>query len=62
MKVTKKIFEDKVGRKPVDDDLERANCNYRGEIHTHCGWCVDHDKPIFVCGCRSITKPTKREE
>ena len=52
MKITKEIFIEKVGREPEDDDLERCNCNQAGEVgHYSCGWCYEHDKPRFVCGC-----------
>jgi len=52
MKITKKIFKEKTGHNPVDDDLERCNCNLVGAVgHSYCGWCDKHDLPRFVCGC-----------
>lgn len=37
---------------PVNDDLERVNCEQAGEIgHQQCGMCSVHDKPRFMCGC-----------
>lgn len=42
----------KTGRKPVNDDLDRVNCQQAGQIlHWQCGWCKEHDKPHFDCGC-----------
>jgi hypothetical protein len=46
------IFEIKTGSKPINDDLDRVNCRHAGEIgHNNCGWCGQHDKPMFMCGC-----------
>jgi hypothetical protein len=40
-----------VGREPVNDDLDRANCTEAGTVgHQSCGWCDMCDKPRFVCG------------
>ena len=53
MKITKEIFEKKVGRAPVEDDLARSNCKLAGQGgHLSCGWCKTHDTPEFLCGCR----------
>ena len=50
-------FEEKVGRAPIHDDLERVNCPDAGELgHWYCGWCPEHDKPRFECGCLNTTK------
>lgn len=44
-----KEFEISVGRKPENDDLERANCHFAGAIaHLGCGVC-EHGKPVFEC-------------
>ena len=44
-------FEAKTGRKPEDDDLDRANCNKAGNVnHFTCGWCLPCDLPRFQCG------------
>jgi hypothetical protein len=52
-KITAKIFKAKTGRSPELDDLERVNCDKAGEVgHYSCGWCHDHQKPVFECGCR----------
>jgi hypothetical protein len=49
-------FEDRTGRKPEHDDLERVNCNQAGETgHWSCGWCDEHYAPRFECGCRKKT-------
>lgn len=47
------MFEEKVGRPPQHDDLERVNCPDAGKDgHWYCGWCLEHDLPRFECGCR----------
>lgn len=48
------VFEQKVGYRPSADDLNRVKCAQAGEYgHRQCGWCAEHDKPRFVCGCRA---------
>lgn len=45
-------FKKKTGRPPERDDLDRVNCPLTGSIgHWSCGWCGQHDKPRFECGC-----------
>ena len=45
-------FKKRTGRAPEQDDLERVNCPKAGKImHSACGWCEQHDKPRFECGC-----------
>jgi hypothetical protein len=52
VRITKKIFLEKTGFNPVNDDLERANCKKAGEtVHLFCGWCEKHDKPRIACMC-----------
>lgn len=52
MQITAEIFKAKVGSEPIQDDLQRCNCEFQGEFgHQQCGWCKTHDKPRFVCGC-----------
>ena len=52
-KITREIFKEKVGREPINDDLERCNCVTAGDMgHRYCGWCKKHDIPNFECGCR----------
>ena len=49
---TAQEFEAAVGYPPQDDDLERTNCDKVGNItHSCCGWCGEHNKPRFICGC-----------
>jgi hypothetical protein len=51
-KIDAKLFEEKVGRPPINDDLHRANCNLAGSPgHYMCGWCNECDKPRYMCGC-----------
>jgi hypothetical protein len=55
MRITKKKFVEATGSEPHQDDLERCNCKHEGEVfHRSCGWCKEHDKPRFMCGCRAI--------
>ncbi len=59
--ITSVHFEDRVGRKPELDDLERVNCKHAGEFPNHqsCGWCTTCDLPRFMCGNRlHDTTPT----
>lgn len=45
-------FEEKMGRPPIQDDLDRVNCLKKGEIgHTRCGWCEKCDRPNWLCIC-----------
>jgi len=42
----------KTGRKPIQDDLDRAFCELAGEIgHSCCGFCEKCGKPKFMCIC-----------
>ena len=50
--MTKEEFKEKTGEWAVGDDLERVNCKEVGKFgHSQCGWCEEHDKPRFSCGC-----------
>jgi len=52
MQMTAKEFKEKTGMEPVNDDLDRVNCPDAGKLgHWQCGWCKEHDKPYFMCGC-----------
>lgn len=34
------------------DCQERVDCKKAGEVgHWMCGWCTEHNKPRFQCGC-----------
>ena len=62
MIITEIEFTEKAGFAPDQDDLRRANCQLAGETgHWHCGWCAEHDKPRFVCGCRAKIEMTPEE-
>ena len=50
MEITEAKFKESVGVDPIQDDLERCNCNIRGAMHTHCGWDSDRDMPVFIPG------------
>ena len=48
----KEFFIEQVGRDPEHDDLERMYCKDAGKLgHWFCGFCTDHQKPRFICGC-----------
>ena len=50
LKYNTRDFIRNVGRKPEQDDLERANCEHAGKLgHQDCGVCLEHNKPIFCC-------------
>jgi len=52
MKITAEMFIKATGYAPQHDDLDRCNCTRAGDIgHWSCGWCEEHNKPRFVCGC-----------
>jgi hypothetical protein len=45
------------GYTPENDDMDRVNCTEAGNpTHSFCGWCNDHDKPRFICGCMLVVK------
>jgi hypothetical protein len=49
--ITEERFTAAVGRPPIQDDMERANCPLAGTSgHWTCGWCDDCEKPRFN-GC-----------
>lgn len=48
-------YLERTGQLPTNDDLDRVNCEYAGEIgHLHCGWCNLHNCPRFECMCHSV--------
>lgn len=48
-RITSKMFKEATGRNPVDDDLERCNCDKAGTIgHGSCGWNYRVNQPMFV--------------
>ena len=49
--ITKEKFAKATGRSPVNDDMERVNCEQAGKFgHSACGWCDDCNLPVFQCG------------
>lgn len=51
-KITKELFETKVGREPSKKELDQCNCDIIGSPgHDFCGWCDEHDKPRSICKC-----------
>jgi hypothetical protein len=48
--ITSEMFERATGRRPDNDDLERANCPLAGQIgHSGCGWNAGMNKPQWEC-------------
>jgi hypothetical protein len=55
--ITFEQFKVAVGTDPIQDDLERSNCDKAGHPgHSCCGWCITHNKPRYMCGCREMVK------
>lgn len=49
MKITAEIFEKATGHPPVNDDLDRCNCDLEGEVgHDQCGWHEELNLPNFM--------------
>jgi len=47
-KMSKKIFIERTGEAPEEDQLERVNCRKAGEVgHFMCGVC-EHDYPMLA--------------
>ncbi len=47
-KITREHFIRATGREPIDDDLDRCNCDKAGELaHSCCGWHEELDRPWF---------------
>jgi len=48
--ITAEHFTARVGSAPENDDLARSNCIFAGIAgHESCGWCEEHDQPVFCC-------------
>lgn len=59
MTITEQQFEQATGRKPVDDDMERVNCDRAGEPgHSNCGWNHTHNCPAYE---RSIVPAEEKQ-
>ncbi len=55
--ITKEHFTKRMGKVPVQDDLERSNCPKAGEIgHFQCGWDEEFDLPVFLVGRNGIQR------
>lgn len=53
--MTAEEYEELLGVAPIQDDLERVNCKTAGQTgHRQCGWCLEHQKPRFMCGCLAL--------
>lgn len=53
--ITAEKFIACTGYEPVDDDLDRCNCDKAGQIgHELCGWDKKRDMPNFLLGVSLI--------
>ena len=49
--ITSEQFITAFGAEPVQDDLERCNCDKAGEKgHFYCGWNHQKNGPVFMHG------------
>ena len=56
--ITAEKFEESVGSKPENDDLDRCNCTEAGNMgHLQCGWDDERDMPVFIPGVSELTVP-----
>ena len=47
--ITAEYFKASVGRDPVNDELNRCNCERAGELgHYHCGWNREKNLPRYM--------------
>jgi hypothetical protein len=52
--ITAEKFEQRMGQPPIQDDLERCNCQEAGKLgHSSCGWNEEFDLPVFLVGRES---------
>ena len=55
--ITASMFEAATGDKPVNDDLERSNCDKAGQPgHFMCGWCEEENLPMFMVDSKYARK------
>lgn len=48
--ITAEMFKQATGADPIQDDLERCNCELAGEPgHFSCGWNDEKNRPQFMC-------------
>ena len=53
--ITAEEFEKATGHPPVQDDLERCNCDKAGQMgHWQCGWDEERNLPVFVTGYKDF--------
>ncbi len=61
--ITREKFIAATGREPVDDDLERCNCEHAGALlHSCCGWNELLDLPQFDVGPRFIKRAVEAHD
>lgn len=47
--ITAEFFQQATGRAPIQDDLERCNCDQAGTMgHDFCGWNYRKNVPSFM--------------
>ena len=48
-KITAEYFKEATGFEPINDDLERSNCDMAGQSgHRSCGWNWEANLPCFM--------------
>lgn len=56
--ITREDFIAATGREPINDDLERCNCEKAGtHMHEFCGWDHEQNRPQFEVGYRRTDRP-----
>lgn len=49
--ITVEMFKEATGYDPIQDDLERCNCEHAGtQGHSQCGWNKALNMPVFMVG------------
>jgi hypothetical protein len=60
--ITAEMFKKATGRDPIQDDLERCNCDCAGESgNWACGWNIALNMPVFMVGT-GTTDPFPKKE
>lgn len=49
--ITAQMYREATGHDPIQDDLERCNCDKAGQVgHWQCGWNHRLNQPVFAVG------------
>lgn len=59
--ITAEQFKAATGNTPIDDDLERCNCELEGlPGHWHCGWNHTLNKPNFYLRMEQVEEDRRK--